>query len=447
MQHRAKHKILCFYALFLSLSIFVWGCGGDTPLPPLKGPREALVVEEKFSMENVKSKRPECSGAVPSYSCCLADHWRQYYQNSEHHLPPLGSMSSKTSLIACASKAHFQSIASDGAASSPVSWNGHIYVLRGTTLYEGVLEEGKFVLKNEHELSEDKRPLDRDGMGGIAVLPDGRAFVTLGSCEIVSICLKTKQVIWRKRLESPSDGAPTLGDGTVVCVTRRNQTVALHQKNGECSWTHQGTVEDVSLWGGGSAAISRGIVISNYSSNQVSAFSEQTGELLWTQTFAINKNNRHKIPHQKASPVFVKELVYVLTHSNIVCLVAISGQVLWQWPIGGYYTPIIVGNFVFMADQNGTLSRLDRYTGEVCWTYALPVHKEERYNSWIGPWYINHSLLLWRYDGLMTTIDLCSGKAHSVSLGHPLSASGVLLKDGMVLHTDDGGILSWKVPL
>ena len=88
------------------------------------------------------------------------------------------------------------------------------------------------------------------------------------------VCLNTRCILWRKPLESPAEGPPVLGNGRVICVTRRNQRVAFRQKDGELLWTHQGAVEDVSLWGGNSAAISRGIVMSNYSSNQVTALSE-----------------------------------------------------------------------------------------------------------------------------------------------------------------------------
>ena len=439
----------CFYGALLG------GCASEVDLPPLKGKREQLLLEDGFFIESQRDKNMEFSpfilhpGEMPS-------EWLQYYTNSRHELPSLKTSQScfKQDVLPRCHQLHVQTITSQGAAPSPVYWGGRVYALKGLKLYEGKVNNGAFTLLHELDLSENVEDVDMDGMGGIAVSPKGIAFITLGSSELVCVCLNTKGILWRKPLESPAEGAPVLGNGTVICVTRRNQSVAFSQKDGELLWTHQGAVEDVSLWGGSSAAISRGIVISNYSSNQVTALSEKTGEVRWTQNFSVSKANREKIPHQKASPVYVEELVYVLTHSNLACLVANNGQTLWQWPIGGYYTPLIVGNFLFFVDQNGVLSRLDRYTGKVCWTYKLPAHKEDQWNVWIGPWYINHQLVLWRYDGLMIMVDPCAPprpqaayleKKQSVLLGHPLSASGVLLKDTIVLHSDDGGIVSWKI--
>lgn len=436
----------------------LWGCTSDPELPPLKGKRESIITEEVFSMDRQKSDSSEPIKFSPCFVGSVPKEWPQYYCNSCHHLPALGggkSLFGKT-VLPKLSQVNVCSVAPEGAAPSPVFWKGSIYILKGLSLYQGKVKNGAFSLLHEIDLSEDAKTMDPDSMGGIAINPCGVAFVTLGSSELVCVCLKKRCVLWRRLLEYPAEGAPVLGKESVICVTRRNQTIAFRQKNGEVLWKHQGAIEDVSLWGGSSSAVSKGIVISNYSSNQVTALSESTGDLLWTQNFAVSKANREKIPHQKASPVYVEDLVYVLTHSNLVCLGARSGQTLWQWPIGGYYTPLVLGNFLFVVDQDGVLSRLDRYTGKVCWTQKLPQHKQEQWNVWIGPWYVDHQLLLWRYDGVMVSVNPFfqntqkkSSKKSAISacvrLGHPLSASGLLLKDAMVLHSDDGEILSWRV--
>lgn len=437
-------------SLFFVLAVLVAGCGSDTPLPPLKGKREGLVIEENFSMEDAKRKEHTSAPFVAQIGC-VPQHWPQYYQDQTHNLSalktPLGSNVSLKESAALLSKGKFQFITTEGAAPSPVSWNGRVYFLKGTTLYEGTLQQGDFVLQRTQELSQDARALDRDGMGGIAIRPDGVAFITLDSCEVVCVCLKTQRILWRVDLENTCSGAPTLGKEVVICVTRRNKTIALRQKDGQPVWTHQGNVEEVGLWGGSTSALSKGIVISHYSSNQVVALDEQTGDLIWGQTFAVHKSNQGKIPHHKASPVFVDELVYVLTHSNLVCLVAQSGQVLWQWPVGGYDTPLIVGQSLCFVDQQGIFSCLDRQTGKIRWTYTLPAHKEDVHNAWIGPWCVNGKMWVWRYDGLMVILnpENLQEKTQHIPLGHPLSASGVLLPEGFILQTDDGGLISWKL--
>ncbi|ETZ07218.1 outer membrane protein assembly factor BamB [Holospora obtusa F1] len=449
-------KIGTRFFLGFFCGMLLWRCTSEVDLPPLKGKRESVTVEDEFSMEHQKvdsKKRIPMS----AYSVCVPGEWLQYYCNSQHKLPALGfSGHSQCKILPKVHQLYVENFACQGAAPSPVFWSGCVYILKGLKLYQGHLKKGKFFLLHEIDLSEIRQDMDPDSMGGIAVLPSGIAFLTMGSSELVSLCLKKRKILWRKSLEFPAEGAPVLGKNIVVCVTRRNQTLAFDQKNGTLLWTHQGAVEDLSLWGGSSSAISKGIVISHYSSNQVVALAEKTGDLLWTQNFAISKMNREKIPHQKASPVCVDELVYVVTHSNVACLGIRSGETLWQWPIGGYHTPLVLGDFLFFVDQNGVLSRVNRYTGEVYWTQILPKHAQEQWNVWIGPWYINHRLLLWRYDGLMICVNPffysqdCENLKKSaieawVSLGHPLSASGVLLRDGIVLHSDDGGILSWLV--
>ena len=437
---------------FFVMVILVAGCSSDTPLPPLKGKREGLVVEEKFSMEHTKSTEPAHTPFVGQNGQLHLD-WTQYYHEATHHLSALRTPCERDSLnklSAMLRKGTFQSVATEGAASSPVYWNGRMYFLKGTTLYEGVFKKGLFTLEhtqNLHDVSQDARPLDKDGMGGIVIRQDGVAFVTLDSCEIVCVCLKTHRILWRVDLESPCSGAPVLGEDSVICVTRRNQTIALRQKDGKAIWNHQGNVEEVGLWGGNTAALSQGLVISHYSSNQVVALDACTGDVIWAQTFAIHKSNQGKIPHHKAAPVCVNELVYILTHSNLVCLVAQSGQILWQWPIGGADTPIIAGNFLYVVDQHGVLSCLDRHTGKISWTYTLPVHQNDAYNGWVGPWYVNNTLWVWRYDGLMMVLDARDPhqKKQCLHLKHPISASGVLISEGLMVQTDDGGVISWNL--
>jgi outer membrane protein assembly factor BamB len=437
-------------SLFAILAVLVSGCGSDTPLPPLTGKREGLVIEERFSMEDAKRTEHASSPFVAQIGCLHQD-WPQYYHDETHHLSALkaslGSNASLKQSAALLSKGKFQAMATEGAAPSPVSWNRRVYFLKGTTLYEGTLQQGNFVLQRTQELSESDRVLDRDGMGGIAIRNDGVAFITLNSCEVVCVCLKTQRILWRVDLENTCSGAPTLGKDTIICVTRRNQTVALRQKDGQVAWNHQGNVEEVGLWGGSTSAISKGIVISHYSSNQVVALDEHTGDLIWSQTFAVHKGNQGKIPHHKASPVCVDELVYVLTHSNMVCLVAQSGQVLWQWPVGGHDSPLVVGHSLCFVDQHGVFNCLDRQTGKIRWTYTLPPHKEDQHNAWIGPWYVNGKMWVWRYDGLMVVFnpENLQEKAQRIPLGHPLSTSGVLVPEGFIVQTDDGGVISWNL--
>ena len=58
------------------------------------------------------------------------------------------------------------------------------------------------------DLSGDVENIDVDGIVVIAVTPKGVAFITLRSSELVCVCLNTRCILWRKPLESPSEGAP-----------------------------------------------------------------------------------------------------------------------------------------------------------------------------------------------------------------------------------------------
>ena len=92
--------------------------------------------------------------------------------------------------------------------------------------------------------------------------------------------------------------------------------------------------------------------------------------VLWRHTTAYAKNN-------PASPVYGADTVYFASGGALYALNASDGTTKWRYPADGKAhadfggTPALAGGFLYAADDNGQVYKLDAATGKETWTAKL----------------------------------------------------------------------------
>ena len=201
----------------------------------------------------------------------------------------------------------------------------------------------------------------------------------------VALYQETGDVVWRRDDLVPGDFPPCT-DSPSACGEyiamgfygqSRNLTV-LDAATGRTVWAKaEGKAYDIYS----TPVIDGDGTIYAVSANAIRAYNLETGALEWEAPFMLNR--------VRATPALAEGRLFVCTGSGTLhALEAGCGKELWKWSACGnapYFTPyareggvtlaspVVAGNYVYVAAANGYLYALDTATGTCVWSHNLRI--------------------------------------------------------------------------
>ncbi len=233
---------------------------------------------------------------------------------------------------------------------------------------------------------------DKVATGGGMALEGDTLIVASGLGFVAALDASNGSERWKRRMDAPMTGSPTIKDGRIFVSSNNNEIYALDLSTGEIDWSDQAIAESARVLGSPSPAAVEDFIIAPYSSGEIIAYLASNGQRLWTE--ALSRSGKFTpisdINDIGARPVLAGGLVFATSQSGI--LVAIdgrSGSRVWAKPIGSTQAPAVVGNYVFIMGVDGNLACLDGGTGEAYWVQQLPQYRKEEKKkgkiSYAGP--------------------------------------------------------------
>jgi len=464
------------------------------PPPPLKGKRETV----NFFQESEPSKTLKAQSKVlpkeALQSTGFQDSflWQQFYKTPSHHIAGFKGSGSKHQVKIVSVS---QLAVEDGDVASPfiVTTKG-LFFLSGLSVHKMAADPtvmptpwivgsifsdsknlkpstaqvskadktksvfaGKDVLEQEKDiilnpsgfaLSLNSEKFEIRGnvwAGGLCSDGQDTLFATTGLAEVIAISISGNKILWRAELEHPARSAPVYDQGKVYCCTLKNQVLAFDSKTGAQLWKHQSMMEETTLFGGNVPALEQNLLISSASPNQITALSTKDGEQVWSYTPPLDQMS-DKIVYATASPVIIEDKVYVGTCFRTLCLSLASGALVWSSPISTPLTPVSAGNYLLAIDESHVLVALDRHTGTIAWSTALPIDSAST-SKWVGLMIIDGLIYVFRNDGWVGVFNPSQPKSlvRQVKLNHSLSACPIFVNGQLLLRADDGYLITWKI--
>lgn len=309
-------------------------------------------------------------------------------------------------------------------------------------------QEKEPTIDSDLDLSLDSKKFEIRGnvwAGGLCSDGQDTLFATTGLAEVIAISISGNKILWRAELEHPARSAPVYDQGKVYCCTLKNQVLAFDSKTGAQLWKHQSMMEETTLFGGNVPALEQNLLISSASPNQITALSTKDGEQVWSYTPPLDQMS-DKIVYATASPVIIEDKVYVGTCFRTLCLSLVSGVLIWSSPISTPLTPVSAGNYLLAIDESHVLVALDRHTGTIAWSTALPIDSAST-SKWVGLMIIDGLIYVFRNDGWVGVFNPSQPKplVRQVKLNHPLSACPIFVNGQLLLRADDGCLITWKI--
>ena len=384
----------------------LFGGGGDKkPTSKLKGERiPVLGLNDKLTpSETLKDIGFQLPPAV-----ALAD-WPQAGGSPEHAVEHVQAAQNLT--VAWRKRFGRAPGATGHVTAQPVVADGRIFVMDGGATVSALdFQTGREIWKSSFV---PRRGRDREGYGGGLAYADGKLFVTSGLRFFAALNATDGSVAWRKDLDTPVRGAPTVSGGRVYAVDAADQLVS-YSVDGTPGWTYQALEEPARLLRASSPAVSGQTVVAPFASGELTALQAGNGTELWSYVLSLtNRNNAlSEIRDIAGRPVIYRGDVLAGSHSGVFAAVDLrSGQPRWSLPIVTTTSPWPAGDVIYVVDQSGKLICVSREAGQVYWIVDLNkgVAAKKR-PVWSGPVLVSDRVVLLSTAGELRALDPKDGK-------------------------------------
>jgi outer membrane protein assembly factor BamB len=335
-------------------------------------------------------------------------------------------------------------------ASAPVVASGRLYVIDTEAVIHAFdAKTGKRIWEKSVRAADDTGHIEFGG--GVSVEGD-RLYASTGTGDVLALSTADGKVLWSVRPGGPLRGSPTISLGNVYVMSQDNQLFALNESDGAVIWQDSGTIQSTGVFGVAAPAAAQGSVIAGYSSGELSAYRFENGRALWGD--ALSRTNISTsvstLTDIDADPVIDRGRVFAIGEGGrMASYELVSGQRLWELNIGGIATPLVVGEWVFVATDKGFVYCIARTAGKVRWISELGGFKDPKGKKnpirWYGPIYAGGKLILVSTAGRMAFVNPADGKILSQhEVGDGMALPPVVADKMLYVLTQNGLLIAYR---
>ncbi|HXU36684.1 MAG TPA: PQQ-binding-like beta-propeller repeat protein [Blastocatellia bacterium] len=297
-----------------------------------------------------------------------------------------------------------------GGRSAPIVMSGRVFLFNtsgeGETMQERVMclnaDTGKLLWEHRLNVYESDVPPRRIAWSSPAGDPTTGNLYVLGACNELTAFSNDGKVLWSRSLTEEFGAWTTHGgrttspiiEGDLVIVgtiidgwgdtaQRKHRFYAFDKRTGECVWTSApgGRPYDT-VYPTPIAATINGtrMIIVGGADGAVQAMKAQTGEPVWS--FPITKRGINNCAVISGNTVFASHSEENLDTNEMGLLAAIDatgkgalGKSSIKWSVsgirGGYSSPIVDGDRIYLIDDSANLFAFDINTGKELWKHTL----------------------------------------------------------------------------
>lgn len=335
-------------------------------------------------------------------------------------------------------------------ASPPVVAAGKLYVIdTQAVVYCFDAKTGKRIWAQSVRASDDTGHLE---FGGGVSIDGDRVYASTGVGDVLALSAADGKTLWSKRPGGPLRGSPTVSLGNVYVMSQDNQLFALNETDGSLLWQESGTIQSTGVFGVAAPATAQGSVVAGFSSGELSAYRYENGRALWGD--ALSRTNISTsvstLTDIDADPVIDRGRVFAIGEGGrMASYELVTGQRLWEVNIGGIATPLVAGEWVFVATDKGRLYCIARTAGKVRWIADLGGYRNAKTKNdsvrWYGPVLAGGKLILVSTSGDMTFVNPADGKIQSrQKVGDGMSLPPIVADNMLYVLTQNGRLIAYR---
>lgn len=281
---------------------------------------------------------------------------------------------------------------------------------------------------------------DQASGGGIAVSGDV-VYVSSAFGLLSALDAATGQIRWQQKLEATGAGTPTVQGDLIYLVAGGDTAWAIETANGRVRWQSTTAPDQANVLGGAAPVITDQLAIFAFGNGEVQANFRQGGMRVWDAVAAGQRrfSALARIADITGDPVLSGDTLYVGTHSGrIIAFDVATGERRWTAQDGTVSPVWVTGGSVFAVSDRNELVRLSARDGSRIWGVELPNFTQNRPRRQVevvahyGPILAGNQLVVASNDGQLRFYDPVSGAmTHATAVPGgattaPIVAGGVL---------------------
>ena len=275
-----------------------------------------------------------------------------------------------------------------------------------------------------------------------------------GSRELVAINGNDGTIIWQKKKNLPFRGGITSFKNLIFVNDFDGNFLSIDNKNGEILWNVFLGSENNSVYTTARPIVAKNKIVVPATGGTFFVISIKSGEVLWSENISSNYQ-LPKLFHSGdivANPLYYEGVIYIISQSGVAAAFDLAtSKKKWSIPIGGFETPTISGQTIFIIGNMGRLAAIDKNSGKLRWEKNLPTYINE--NSYFvdqeianykGPSLVDSKLLISNQNGIVNIIDANNGKQIDTLKLDELAFSPIPIDGKLLFLTANGKLLAYK---
>ena len=340
--------------------------------------------------------------------------------------------------------------------SEPLFFAPYIYLLNNKGyLYKINSENGKIIWKKLIFKYLENTITGTPALSGII---SKNNFVTLyahnGSRELVAINGNDGTTIWKKLKDIPFRGGITSFKNLIFINDFDGNFSSIDNKNGKILWNVFLGSGNNSVYTTARPIVAKNKIVVPATGGTFFVISIKTGEVLWSENVSSNYQ-LPKLFHAGdivANPLYYKGLIYIISQSGVAAAFDLdTSKKKWSIPIGGFETPSISGETIFIIGNMGQLAAIDRNSGGLRWEKKFPSFINEKsyfvdqeIANYKGPSLVDTKLFISNQKGIVNIIDANNGNQIDTLKVAELAFSPIPIDGKLLFLTANGKLLAYK---
>ncbi|HPF25684.1 MAG TPA: outer membrane protein assembly factor BamB [Steroidobacteraceae bacterium] len=267
--------------------------------------------------------------------------------------------------------------------------------------------------------------------------------VVVGSSEgeVIALAAADGAIRWRTKVRGEILAAPAVGAETVVVRTVDGRLRGLSASDGAQIWETEEQVPRLSLRGTAPPTLARDLVIAGFDNGKVLAVGLADGDTIWETPVSAptGRTELERLVDIDAAAKVADDDVFVAGFQGRAAMLALdSGQIWWTRDVSSYRGVDIDDNAMYVAAANGELLALQRRTGVELWRQDML-----KFRRLSAPVVVGEFVAVADLDGYMHWFDRATGApaARIGGIGGRVSTPPVAV-DGVVYVISDNGRIS-----
>jgi outer membrane protein assembly factor BamB len=270
--------------------------------------------------------------------------------------------------------------------------------------------------------------------------------IVVGSTEGEVIALDPNgRVMWRARVSSEVLSPPAVAGDIVVVRSADSRLFALDAKDGKRVWIYQRAAPSLTVRSAAGVVIKSGFAFAGFPGGKLVAVALNNGGLRWEGTVALPKGTTEleRVADVIGMPFLgERDACAVAYQGRVACFDMGSGNQIWAREMSSSTGLSVDGNAVFVSENSGAVSALDRATGTSLWRQDKLANRELS-----APLPVGDNVAVGDLQGYVHWLSREDGSfiARQATDGSAILAAPIAIADGLLVQTSNGGLYALAV--